>query len=118
MSILSSIRDFGSNVVSGIGDIFHSSPTSTQPTIVSSPSTSGTLSDNIVDSIYSRIASWIAPDDRPVETSTQPQVVYIPQGGSAAAPGVGDSSKIFGIPQVTLLVVLGGVAAYLIVRRK
>jgi hypothetical protein len=122
MSILSSIRDFGSNVVSGIGNVFHSSPS---PSVFNAPNSTiygpqqpSPVYQSISDSVFSSIARWIAPDDQPVAAGThsQPQVLYVSQGG-ATTTGATSGGKIFGIPQVTLLVVLGGVAAFLILKR-
>lgn len=103
MRIFSKIRDFGSDVVSGIGSV------------ISSESKSATRS--IFNSAISRISDWIRPDDRQVVSSTSPQVVFLPPSNGDTT---GDTTEktLFGMPQVVLLFIAGGLAAYLVLKRR
>jgi|APSaa5957512535_1039671.scaffolds.fasta_scaffold03442_9 hypothetical protein len=130
MSILDSIKEFGSQVISGIGGAFVSGlGGSTTPAPINSTSTQGSLTSSwgagigtLYDSAVSRISNWINPPAEAV--SNPPAPVYVFGGSSpisstttSTAPSQAGSS-LFGLPHgIGLMLVAAGVGYFLLTRR-
>lgn len=140
MGIWDSIKQFGSNVVSSIGSVISSSPTTYtgiggDVTFVGPPAPSTSITSNIGNTIgglynsaISRISSWINPPPTVVATPSAPKTVYIwggsaplapsattaPSVATAPSPITGNNNSLFGLPQGVGLVLVAVGVGYLI----
>mgnify|MGYP000297049920 CR=1 FL=1 len=128
-SIWDNIKQFGSDVVSGIGGAISSPYSSgfvgpTQPSITSSLGGTVTkVAGTLYDSAISRIANWINPPPDPAPTPSAPAPVYVFGGSSPIKPtdstspsGVA-SGSLFGLPQGFGIMLLTIGVGYIVLKR-
>lgn len=123
-SIWDSIKQFGSNVVSGIGTII--APTTVSSTFVGPPVPTTTSFTNSLGDIYtsaiSRIAGWINPPPTAPVTASTASPIYIWGGSKPLAPSTttspsGSNASLFGLPQGMGLILVAVGVGYLLFKR-
>lgn len=127
MSIFDSLKQFGGNVISGIGNVF-ASAVNPAPTVTrSTPSLTSTITQGLsglINTAFSGIARFVNPQDRPlVSTPTPPTPVFIVGSGAtqdstaATQTGTAPAQTILGVPQKTALLIAAGLVGFLVFRR-